>query len=392
MNHHTIKPAIAGHSQRGLSLIELMIALTVGLVILAGVLSLFLTNKQSYTLQSAVARIQENGRFSLDFMRPQLRLAGYSGCGNSQSVWTSAQNHSLLKSPSSSVDSFGQALTGYDYNGTSEGSSYAITTETPALDSSQNDWTPSIPVDVWTAISSFVIPGSDIIMIHSTVPGGLSVQNFPGNGNGDNVKTFQNNLPLSLQGQIAIVTDCTNAATFQITNVQGGNTVVHSGSGTYTPGNKANIKIGTSVGLPATLLTLQTYVYFIGRGADNGPALFVAQLNGASNNILGTPQELVPGVESMQILYGVDASGSGIASQYVSASDIGANWSTVNIVSVRIGLLVRSDSGAIPASNITAIPVNGVLITPPPTTANGTTTRRMRKVFLETIALRNHLP
>jgi type IV pilus assembly protein PilW len=147
--------------------------------------------------------------------------------------------------------------------------------------------------------------------------------------------------------------------------------------------------------MPASLYTMQTLIYYIGRGADNGPALYMVQLTGnASNQVnaitLATPQELVPSVENMQILYGVDTDGDGIANQYVAASDIG-NWSAVNIVSVRIALLIRSNNNVVPATTLAAIDVNGVGITPPPDPGTGTT-RRLHKVFVETIALRNHLP
>ncbi|MDE2459921.1 MAG: prepilin-type N-terminal cleavage/methylation domain-containing protein, partial [Gammaproteobacteria bacterium] len=67
------------YQQSGLSLIELMIAMAVGLILLAGVLSIFISSRQGYSTNSAVATVQENGRFALDFIRDATRQAGYMG-------------------------------------------------------------------------------------------------------------------------------------------------------------------------------------------------------------------------------------------------------------------------------------------------------------------------
>src|SRR5690554_297887 len=66
-------------TQSGLSLIELMIAITLGLFLLAGVINLFVASRQSYQTQEALARMQEAGRFSMDFITQDLRRAGYWG-------------------------------------------------------------------------------------------------------------------------------------------------------------------------------------------------------------------------------------------------------------------------------------------------------------------------
>ncbi|MDE2273092.1 MAG: PilW family protein [Gammaproteobacteria bacterium] len=390
MNRRSPHP-FAPARQQGLSLIELMIALVVGLVFMAGVISMFLASRQSYTLGSAVARLQENGRFALDFMRPVLRLAGYTGCGG-QSMWQ-APSVNLLN-VQTDVYNFTQAIQGYDYNSpaTNVGGSYAITSETPALDTSASDWSPALPATIWSAISNTVIPGSDIIMIHAVTPGGIAISNFPGGGNSANVQVYNTsslaNAGLVI-GTIAYVTNCSQSAVFQATNVnQSSGTVEHAvAGGIVTPGNVSAGKV-SNFSLPAQLYTIQTYLYYIGRGADQGPALFVIKLTNTAT--LGTPQELVPDIENMQILYGVDTDGDGIANQYVAASGI-ANWAAANIVSVRLGLLIRSNNNVVPAMTPTALDVDGVAVTPPPN-PGATTTRRLHRVFVETIAVRNHVP
>lgn len=62
--------------QKGFSLIELMIAMLLGLILLAGVLSIFLGSSQTYQLQDATFRMQESGRFALSMIVSDSRNAG----------------------------------------------------------------------------------------------------------------------------------------------------------------------------------------------------------------------------------------------------------------------------------------------------------------------------
>lgn len=66
----------------GFSLVEIMIAMVLGLLLLEGVLILFsVTNRVSST-QAALSRLQENGRISLQLVAEDLRLAGHLPCGS----------------------------------------------------------------------------------------------------------------------------------------------------------------------------------------------------------------------------------------------------------------------------------------------------------------------
>ncbi len=65
-------------SQKGLSLIELMVALVLGLVLMIGVLQVFLASRQTFATNEAMSRLQENGRFALDYISNSARHAGYT--------------------------------------------------------------------------------------------------------------------------------------------------------------------------------------------------------------------------------------------------------------------------------------------------------------------------
>jgi len=64
--------------QRGFSLIELMVATTISLILLAGVGNIYLSNVQSYKLQNGTARMQENARYALDILARNIAMSGYS--------------------------------------------------------------------------------------------------------------------------------------------------------------------------------------------------------------------------------------------------------------------------------------------------------------------------
>jgi len=66
--------------QRGLSLIELMVAMTLGLLVAGAMVLLFANSKETYILNENLARLQENGRFAMHLISRDLRWADYRGC------------------------------------------------------------------------------------------------------------------------------------------------------------------------------------------------------------------------------------------------------------------------------------------------------------------------
>ncbi|QXI29370.1 PilW family protein [Pseudomonas vanderleydeniana] len=67
-------------SSQGFGLIELMIALVLGLVIVAGISQIFVSAKNTYASQSAAAGMQEDARFILSKMLQEIRMVGMFGC------------------------------------------------------------------------------------------------------------------------------------------------------------------------------------------------------------------------------------------------------------------------------------------------------------------------
>jgi type IV pilus assembly protein PilW len=68
---------IARNRQKGLSLIELMVAMLIGLFLILGVTQIFISNQRSYLFQQGQLGNQENGRFALAILSQELLKAGY---------------------------------------------------------------------------------------------------------------------------------------------------------------------------------------------------------------------------------------------------------------------------------------------------------------------------
>ena len=75
-----------------MTLIELMIAMLIGLVLVGGAVTVFVQSKANYRTADSVARLQENARYTLDLLEPDVRLAGYWGLNNMPDLVTNPNN------------------------------------------------------------------------------------------------------------------------------------------------------------------------------------------------------------------------------------------------------------------------------------------------------------
>lgn len=67
-------------SQKGFSLVELMVSILIGLIILAGVVQVVMTSKSTFLVQEDMSYIQENARYALDVLGRDIQGSGYWGC------------------------------------------------------------------------------------------------------------------------------------------------------------------------------------------------------------------------------------------------------------------------------------------------------------------------
>lgn len=63
----------------GMSLIELMVALVIGSILMVGAITVYTQSRANYVVNESVSRLQENARFAMSFLEPDLRLASFWG-------------------------------------------------------------------------------------------------------------------------------------------------------------------------------------------------------------------------------------------------------------------------------------------------------------------------
>jgi len=82
-------------SNQGLTLIELMIAMTVFLLVLGGIYSTFQSQHKSYLMQEEVAAMQQNIRAAMFYMTKEIRMAGCDPTGNAGAGIVTATTNSI---------------------------------------------------------------------------------------------------------------------------------------------------------------------------------------------------------------------------------------------------------------------------------------------------------
>jgi type IV pilus assembly protein PilW len=326
--------------QSGISLVEILVALVISLFLLGGIVQVYVGNKTTFAFTNALAEVQENGRFAVDMISQDLRLAGEWGCINFDPSDTSNVNNTLS---GATVPTYNPDLHDFHSEEGIEG------TENDGLNGSDSLTIRGGKTVQANIVSPFKAPADQTLV--TTVATSIEV---------DDIVLVQrcgaNDLLIAEEADILRVT-----------------AVDH----TLGAGTQSSISLSASKSQQyendASLIELQTVTYSIQAGASGEPALFRADF--------GNDQELVEGVENMQILYGIDTDipGDQFANRYVDSTLVGANFQ--NVVAIRVMLLMRSIDDF-----ITEAPQTYTFNGPAPILAPD---RRIRQVFSTTIALRN---
>jgi len=232
-----------------------------------------------------------------------------------------------------------------------------------------------------------IIDGSDVLVLHETLQGAQPAYTL-GVAQGVSSFTINASNTFSGAGQIGAISNCVQTEVFKVASFD-------SASGLVSLGAALSPNIDFNVG--SQVDPIDTVAFYIGIGADKDGALFKYESNGGdlSDPTYAVNQELVPDVENMQILYGIEttnSAGTETADRYVTAGNVAADSDTGDfnsVISVKIALLVASPPGAVP---------KGAAVTASPPTllgdswTLGAADSRMRKVYEQTMFLRNMSP
>lgn len=373
---------------RGFTLVELMIAIAIGLVLLAGIATVFIAQRQIYSTASAQASIQNSENAIAAMVTPSIRSAGFAGCG------AFAHGGTIITSSGGLPYNFSAPVLGYDASGSGSGGSVTLASLNAANNTSTGGWSPALD----SSLAGLVEQGSDVIAMGGELPGTIpvGVTNIVGNSGQLTIQSqpFPSPSTATVQpGMIGAVSDCAKSTFFVIFSQAGANSlnlIIHHDQGSGTGSNKQadfvpNYPLGTQ------FVLMQQEVFYVGQSAGGQSALYgavmmcgswqslaVLSTGCAKNSTPVAPQPLVPGVDNLQVLYGFGP--GGVTQQWVPASLI-TDWTQVN--AVRMGFLIEGPIGSAAfGSNPTAWSVLG-------TTVNIPRDTRLRHVYVMTMSIRN---
>lgn len=349
--------------QMGLSLIELMVAMLISLILLGGVLQVFLSSKDMYRTNTAVARVQEAGRFATEFIAFDVRQAGYKG-----ECLSEPSTHLKLTTASTDIKN-----------------AYSTT---PAI----QGWDNSKPAFFSAADTTRADTDSFIVKYAGD---GMEFE-ASGTNNTNAQSLTVDDSTTAYAGQIVLLANSTGCDVFQNTNNQNASAFQKAG-GNAEPGN-INQNWSQSYNGHMTAHVLRSHTYFIRNNDGRLPSLWRRVLSPAP-----AVEELVEGIIEMQVTYGIDKDGDRLADEYVKA---GTNNLTASgagdwdkVVSARISMLAIS-----PETNVLDEPQTFVFPAIVGIDRNdeyalyeddGTVTiknNRVAQVYTTTVAIRNRLP
>ncbi|MCO6440676.1 MAG: PilW family protein [Nitrococcus mobilis] len=324
-------------------MVEIMVALTLSLLLLGAVFQIFISAKASYRMNEGLARLQETGRFAVDILTGDIRMAGYQGCMTLDQLTPNV----IVKNPPSELLLYDPANVLRGQNDLASG----------------NDL-----VDDHRAVV-----GSDSLSLLKASP---AVAHLSGNMTAINANIQLDGNPAGFeQDDILMITDCAEADIFKATSVSssGGTVTIAHASDGNTTNNLSKAYQGD-----AMVMAFESSTYYVADTNRTNEAgepiygLYVQRLG-------GTPVELVAGVEDMQVLYGEDGNADGSVDSYVNA---GAVADFTNVLSIRVALLVDSVTPASTQPDSATYTLLDETVDPP----NG---RYLRKVFTLTATVRN---
>jgi type IV pilus assembly protein PilW len=301
--------------QRGMTLVELMIAMVLGLIFIGGAIGLTLANKRSFNTNEGLSQVQEGSRTAFELLARDIRQAGLSGCDNTNRI-------------ANVIDTAGgttwwQTWAGLQgYEGT----------------------------QVSTAVAFGSARGERVADTDSVRTKGISGLGMSIESHDPATAELEINAASTeiVAGDVMIACDFDHAAIFQVSSYDAGDVALlhETAVAGIAPGNCSE-----GLGLPTVCTAAGTayefernalvgrfaatewYIGNSGRTTDSGRSLFRKRLVRGG---LTATEEVVADVTDIQITYRV-----GNADDYVAADAVAvAAWANVN--AVRIALTISS--------------------------------------------------
>lgn len=320
----------------GFSLVELMVALTLGLIVIGSVISIFLSNQQTSRTNQALGEVQDNARTAFEFMARDIRTAGLTGCGNSGRVANVLNDGpTAVAANGGTVDwwaNWNNAIYGYDGGATD-----------PAVASGTGS---TQRVSTTSSLELLGAEGNSYTI--SANSSGTTPPTFTLNENTSNIQA----------GDILIVCDPDHATLFQATAYNSGSplTITYK-TGTSSPGN-----CSTGLGWPsscsgntytfgenAKIAKLAAVDWYVGNNSVGGTSLYRYGLSTTKGVVQATTQEIVRNVTDMQIKYLLPGSPT-----FTNAAGVNNNWSQVTAIQITFKLQSTNQFASTTAQPLTS--------------------------------------
>ncbi|MBL8477366.1 MAG: PilW family protein [Methyloversatilis sp.] len=299
------------HAQQGRTLIELMIALAIGLFITGTAIGLVLSNRQTYTMTEGLSRIQEAARTGFELLARDIRDAGLNSCGGA------LQFVNVLNNPASLWwTQWNGGLRGYGGSDAFAGAPFG-------------------------SAAGQRVAGTSALQVMRT---GSQPQTVSAHDTATQMLTFSPANRALATGDLAVVCNFSQATLFQVTDANG-TQVEHANAG--SPGNCTR---GLGFADPpdcsangqtyrfeanAVAMRLESLAWYVGnngRTTTTARSLYrVAPQNDAGTLTL-VAEEVIDGVVDLQADYLVEG-----ATAWVAASAV-TDWNAV--VGVRLRLII----------------------------------------------------
>lgn len=269
---------ISSNRTAGVTLIELMVALAIGSLVIVGAITVYMQSRNTYRTSETAARLQEVARYAMDTIEPDVRLAGFWGLTNR---WDLIQGRALPTETRTAIDATVGDNCGVNWTVNLQ---FAIegTDKSYALScSATNPVSWGDVLIIRRASSDTVAPAANRIQIQSTRIAGV------------------------------LFNDGVRPTGYEVTNSETRDLVVHA--------------------------------YYVGEilPSPNGIRQFALRrqtlIGGTTPSV--RDEEIIPGVEDLQVQFGVGPAGTSVQ-RYVNPGSVPAGWT---VFSVRIWLRVIAE-------------------------------------------------
>lgn len=339
---------MTGHTrQQGLSLVELLVSMAIALLVLAGVVQTFLTSKQAYLYNEQLGFIQENARFALDRIARDISRAGYISTGDCPPLKNRQVGiaDTTPEGVTGLAHGFEEPVAVMGYEGAEQSFPAAIAGQV---------WPGSDAIEIFQAASATT---TQVVANHSgtrfTLNHGATHDARPGavwtviSGDCSQIATFVQSGPANESGgathvdhQTSNGTDLFNWGT-QLNTAPGERCVFYP-LGHPSEGSRharAVCGTGNEIGNNALLVTgsgnVGSKLFYL------APSSVDASIPALYQRVAGRAEELVLGVDDLQLEYGMQ---QGSGTRYVSASQISDEEDWARVGAVRMQLVLRSQT------------------------------------------------